>query len=731
MKSEYTPIESQVKPYKGKPALWINGKPENALLYALTESPGGRFSWEELPRWNIKNFAAQGFKLFYLDLWFDDMWPSEEEFSVELAQKQVRGVLEVCPDAAVFFRLHGNAPRWWIASHPDQWVRFADTETLELPYKSAITNPVSHDLDPHARISLASESWLEMMGGMFQRFCREFSKTPESARVAAIQIANGVCGENHYWAFVKHDPDVSPPMQQFFRRWLTEKYQTDQALQTAWNNPGVTLETAEVPGMERNQTQAGIFHDPKQERQIIDYYECQSKAVTNSILHFAKIVKENWPRDIVVGTFYGYYLSLFGRHSSGGHLLEQEILNCPYIDYLSAPQAYIKACRAIGGPTLSRGLIESVNLHGKLWLDEMDQPTHVGSGMGGVVCHPKDISMEIIKRNTMVSAVRGAGMWYFDYGKSNACGWWDDPDYMQLIGRLKQLSDRTFHKPYQSAAEVLLVFDTRVFFYTASRSSKDPITDAISVNLAATEAYKTGAGVAMAYLSDLGNIDLTPYKAVVFHNCFVLTPEQRALIQHKVARDGRHLIWYTFPGFSDGDCINPDFVGQTVGIRTSPFTAPLLPEIKIDAGGYPETVLGGPEAAVQAAVNLTSNDRAQMVEAPQTFFSIEDSQATILGRYTESGKAAAGCKQTKDCTNWFFGLPITSAGLLRSLFAACGVHIYNPENDALLAGGGLILLHTEQGGGKTLTLKNGKRVSLQLAPAQTVILDAETGESLI
>lgn len=68
--------------------------------------------------------------------------------------------------------------------------------------------------------------------------------------------------------------------------------------------------------------------------------------------------------------------------------------------------------------------------------------------------------------------------------------------------------------------------------------------------------------------------------------------------------------------------------------------------------------------------------------------------------------------------------------LLRSVYAACGVHVYNPENDALLAGGGLILLHTEQGGKKTVTLQSGKQICLQLTPAQTVILDAETGELL-
>ena len=82
------------------------------------------------------------------------------------------------------------------------------------------------------------------------------------------------------------------------------------------------------------------FSGPSPQRNVIDYYEAQHQLVADVILHFCQVVKEDWPRPIITGAFYGYFYSVFGREAAGGYLELHRVLNSPYIDYLSAPGTY-------------------------------------------------------------------------------------------------------------------------------------------------------------------------------------------------------------------------------------------------------------------------------------------------------------------------------------------------------------------------------------------------------
>lgn len=51
-----------VRPWRGKPTLFIRNQPVYASFYALTDCPGGRFSFEEGPRLSIRQFVQASFK---------------------------------------------------------------------------------------------------------------------------------------------------------------------------------------------------------------------------------------------------------------------------------------------------------------------------------------------------------------------------------------------------------------------------------------------------------------------------------------------------------------------------------------------------------------------------------------------------------------------------------------------------------------------------------------------
>ena len=162
-------LSSRVQMLRGRPTLFINDEPCYPLMYALTEVPGGRWSWEEVPQRNIRLFAEAGVRLFQVDLFLEHVWPEEDRFDLSRARQQIRGVLQVCPRAAVFIRFHVNAPRWWAALHPEETTLYADAKAKpDDPW--GLQRIIQEDAATPVRISLASEKWLQTSGEKVAQF---------------------------------------------------------------------------------------------------------------------------------------------------------------------------------------------------------------------------------------------------------------------------------------------------------------------------------------------------------------------------------------------------------------------------------------------------------------------------------------------------------------------------------------------------------------------------------
>ena len=67
----------------------------------------------------------------------------------------------------------------------------------------------------------------------------------------------------------------------------------------------------------------------------------------------------------------------------------------------------------------------------------------------------------------------------------------------------------------------------------------------------------------------------------------------------------------------------------------------------------------------------------------------------------------------------------------RRIFQSAGAHLYLDEGEIIHAGGGLILIHTKDGGKRRLTLRSGKSIDLALPPKSSWLFDAITGERLL
>jgi hypothetical protein len=588
------PHIADIRQVNDEPMLFVDGKPELPFMYALTHVTGGRWSWEELPAHNLRNFSKIGVRLFQVDLWLEDLWKEGAIHpDLNLAKRQVKGVLDACPGASVVIRLHVNAPLWWNQAHPEECVQFADG-----PVEDRLSGlPFNHedgDLDRSIRASLASERWRTASGAQVAWFCRNFALTKEGRSVIGMHLSGGVYGEWHPWGFSKHEPDVSKPMQDAFRRWLKNKYTGDDALQLAWGDFTASIQTASIPDTSlRKCCFEGFFRDPVKGRQVMDFYKCQQQVIASDIEFFCRTVKQSWGRPLITGVFYGY--SQFGlcREAMNGHQEMELVIDSKWIDYFAGPPSYFKRSRQKGGSGLERAPIHSIQLHGKMWFDEIDNG-YLQDKREQDFVRSKPLGdstyLAVLTASLHTPLMQGCGLWLYDFGPRRNTGWWDSPLYLQKIHEIvdwyrKKVETRE-KRPEDMKAEALVVWDPESHYAVENVFSKncDEGPDAAAEDLQSSKVL-----LDHIYLFDLRKINLKPYKAIVFMNAWSVPPAFRKFIADSVARDNRTLVWNYLSGYSDGTQLGKTQVetltevklkrwtpeeGVATGAKKTPFSTP-------------------------------------------------------------------------------------------------------------------------------------------------------------
>jgi hypothetical protein len=710
------PISARLQPYKGRPTLFLNGKPETPIIYSITDSPGGRWTHEEVPQWNIRAFANRGVKMFQFSIWLQDIWTRDERgrdhLDMESVRRQFRGVLEAVPGAAIFMRLHINAPIWWDRAHPEETVAYSDVEAFyQEPAHGLRRNTTMADLNGQKVHSLASVRWREETSAILRRFYSELAALPEGNALFAVNLCDGVSHEWHYWGFLDHDPDTGPAMTAYFRAFLAKRYRTDAALATAWGEPSVTLATAAVPGSDlRNRTSDGVFRDANAERRVIDYFEAQQQVVTDDVLHFAKLTRQSWPRPLLVGAFYGYYFMTFSRQTTGGHLGVDQVLRSPDVDFIAAPQSYFAAAHNMGGSGHSRAVIESALVHGKLVLDEMDQSTSLRHPFDEPPAEKIADDLAIVRRNTAHPLTRGAGMWFYDFGPNNQTGWWSHRRILEDVGALRAIFERRLHEEMAPASDVLVVWDVESYYHVAAKWT--PISET-TLDFTLAEIQRSGVASDSVLVTDLGKVDLSRYRVVVVANAWRMNAATRAFIRDRIATGGRHVVFMYMPGYIDETGRGLDKVAGVTGIEVRRGAAGARPEVAVTDGTY----------------RGTFGLEYDTLVSP--FPVISDARAEVLGVLAGGQDVVFARKRTDRATIWYSSLPIRGPSLWRHIFRTGGAHVYVDADDALHADGGVLWIHSAEGGKRRVNLRSGKGLDLELAPRSTVLLDARTGEMLL
>ncbi len=692
----------------GAPRITVNGERISPVLYGLSDFPAAASNTAYAQR-NIAAFKKAGIDLVNIDTELRLGWHKVSPFDPEALIAEVANVLDVNPDAKVLIRLHMNAPYWWMRDNPDECViyRRKDGDVPGID-DGDFDRLIMHDGDGYLRVSFASEKWLDEVCEVLAQFCDALSECEEGNAVLGIQVACGTYGEWHQWG---GGDDVSAPMQRRFKRFLREKYGSDEALAKAWNQPEVTIETAEYHPERFTPGDEGNFRDPQKSRCMIDSRECLQTVPAENILRFCKIIKEHLPSTLA-GTFYGYYLGCSGDHLQVERLYEAKGI----VDFICGPFCYLDNRKADGVP-MQRGLLESSRLRGMLWLTEMDQHPE-GSLLEGGDATLFPATVATLRRNVIQPLGNGHGLWYYDHrvipkyldgprskvtsgSIYRKIGWWEEDALMNEITRLQTAAERITRGEFKPVSDVLLVYDKKSFYY---RTDSDAYTYRIHDAVA-----RCGVAYDCIYADELEVAELERYKCVIFVNAYMITSENREKYRRLLANT--KTMWLYAQGYCDGDTLDCENLSKTVGVSVE----------KTD--GAKSVIL---ESGERGGVLMNS----ETIEIEKRFipmFAAKCEAGVIPLAYYDNGEIAAAMKEN----DIWFALPFITRGLMESILRMCGVHIYCESGDPILAGGGIVAINSPSGGMRRIELKNRKVINVGLPPYSTFAFDAQTGERII
>ena len=684
----------------GAPRFKIDGKIVTPMLYGLSDFPAAASNTAYAQK-NIKLFSETDINLVCIDTGLHLGWHKTSPFDADAMIAEISNVLDANPNAKILIRLHMNPPYWWLRDNPDECVLYRTPEG-DIPGidDGEQDRLIRNDSNQHMRVSLASEKWLSEASEKLGLFCDAIRDTPEGKALLAIQPACGVYGEWHQWGI-----DVSKPMVEHFKRYLQEKYITEDSLRSAWNSSDVTFQTAKFRPQTFRPGDDGIFRDPKLSRDTMDSQESIQNTAPEAILRFCKVIKERLP-EVLTGSFYGYYLGTGGNNMTiQGHLRVDKLYEAKgLIDFLCGPFCYLEN-RLPEEVPVQRGLLESNRLRGFLWLTEMDQAPMSVPRLGGDPSKTAE-TISLLRRNVIQPLFAGQGLWFYDHrvvkinipGQSNPSsiyrktGWWEDDYLMREIASLKQLADKLCLHDYKSVADLLLVYDTDSYF---CRARVFDYSYAIQSSVA-----RSGVVFDSIYSSELEIAEMERYKCVIFVNAYMQTPEQRK--KYRSITAGKTRIWLYAEGYCDGETLSEKNLSETVGIN-----------LKRSKGS--EQLIGcGTLDGVTADLPI---------EALNPFFTVDDPDAIPLGQL-ENGEICAAMKHSEDdSTDIWLVTPKLTHKLIEPLIKLSGAHIWCDSGDPILACERFAAINSPQGGRRVLTLPNGKEITLDLKPYTTEIIE--------
>ncbi len=548
--AEITPPgpRTEVKEHLGKPCFFIDGEPFRQPVFE-TYVPQPHY---------FQQFASTGTKVFSFSInlgpgFGPELWKGPDQFDFAPLDELVRRVLEAQPQGLIMPRIYLTTPAWWVDSHPQEHQQLGDGSTK-------YAKGVGHGRDEKAFPSLASRVWRDQTASALRRIIDHTLNADYREHLFGYILTGLMSEEWYHWSIHTNQlSDYSSHATHAFRDWLRAKYENSSSLREAWNQPSIDFDSVTVPSpSDRQNARERTFRDPQTEMPVIDWYLFYNDLIPDTMEVFLRAAKESVGQSKVVGAFYCYMFE-FGGDPEYGHNALAKLLRSPHLDFAAVTASYFN--RHLGtGADYARAPITSVAHHGKLWYHDNDTVSFLYDAINAsrtdrdvVERYRQELGVTTSPQDSIWQYRRGAGFVlgngifqsFFDLHG----GYFDDPRLMEEVGRLNQLLSSSTKDNLSSVAEILVVSDETSCSYATFESAFLQQ----SLQAAQLQFAKIGAPHDSILLDDLASMKIGQYKLVIVLNCFHLSAKQRSVIEEKVLRQGRVILWCSVPGLFDGN----------------------------------------------------------------------------------------------------------------------------------------------------------------------------------
>jgi len=351
-----------VRPHNGVATLHRNGEP---LLVNMVYDEDARLTkYTPLMAEVYSKPQEADIHIHQLPVCFNWKGADDQRSTYKNLAERMGVIVREDPQACILLRLLLWPSREWAQAYPDELVR---DSTGSIP---------KSDWPP---VSMMSKRYFGEAARCIEALARLVENGEFRQVVLGYMPCFGVTGELTSFRTSRDDiADYAPCAQREFRGYLLRKYGNLRAMNKALCKDFGSEAAVSLPSPKDFLDTHGLFfRDPVKGQYVSDYYAFNDAMIADGVLDLCRASKKVAPGKIV-GLWYGQVLqAAWGSKPivQHGRYEWRRIARSGSFDFVCTPAYY--AYTGLDKPVAMQGLLDSINLYGKLFLFEYDRPTHL------------------------------------------------------------------------------------------------------------------------------------------------------------------------------------------------------------------------------------------------------------------------------------------------------------------------------------------------------------------